>query len=327
MKENETKEEIKNSELKETKKINTISLFVLIVGIIFMLVGCVLTITSIDKDNNDNESSNNNENTNNSEENSDEEVIIKEIEITDKELKALDNLPVISINNNSIPLYNVFQSKKVTVENVDISIIVANAINKIEHENNCVLDDIKANNLCDFTVKLENLKAKIKELYGDFKYELPTKVQGSGLLSCTITGNHYACSNSGGGFYAGPLEKYFGVEFRTEQGLMLKENIKAETDDEYVYIYQNFARIKLTMKNNNPEDVNNFEFRAYRYLDTDELLSDKVFLGKDYYEEVPTTPFLTKISKELEGNLTIFKHTFKIAEDGSYVWVSTEEVK
>ena len=310
--------------VKEKQKINTISLFVLIVGIIFIAVGSVLTITSID--NNESNNQNNSEN-----DNIEEDKELKEINITDKELNALESLPIITANMNYIPRYSVYQSKKVNAQEVDIDILVANAIDKMSDKNDCTIDDVAANNLCDFTYNLENVKNKIKELYGDFNFELPTKFSGSFLLKCTQVNDHYACSNSGGGF-SSPYWQYFNFMDPNDDDINLIKNIKAETDGTNIYIYQEFARINLKIKNteslDTENDLNNYEFRAYKYSDTDELLTDKVFIGKDYYEENPNaTPFLTKMENELNGKLTTFKHTFKITENDSYVWVSTEEVK
>ena len=339
---NEEKELSKNNKSNySNKNYKVIIAMLMLIIVLLTLVILFLVVNSNNNEDNDKNNNNNevNDVVNNENEKVDEEDNnnnitdddkvennLKEIEISDKELKALENLPVITTNSNNIPRYSVYQSKKIMAKDVDINILIVNAMEKMNYNRNCVREDIMANNLCDYTYNVDLLKNKIKELYGDFNYELPNKVEGSYLLGCTLVNDHYACCNSGGDIYNPIYWRYFGGNITYVDDINLIQNVKAEMDEKYLYIYQNFAKIAFSLEGDE-EDLNNYKFKAQKYSDTDELILNKVFVGKDYYEEGSNvTPFLTKIAKELEGKLTTFKHTFMIDDNGNYVWISTEPI-
>ena len=314
--------------MKENKKNKILSLIVLIIGI--LLIGISISLLFInDNSKNDNNNMNsieedNNNNDNNNDNNNPE--VEKEIEFGEKELNALTNLPSINENLYEEPLYSVYQDKKVDAKNVDSKIIVATAISKLEDHGECSMEDWQINDgLCNLTYSTNDIEEKIKELYGNNQYSLPEKVNGSSLLHCTLNNDRYACSNSGGGF-SGKYVNYFGIIYDYAN---LTKNVKVTKTDKNLYIYQEYAKIGLEVLNDGDKNnLDNLLFRAYKYSNSDELVNSKTFLGKDYYEEGENiTPFFDKLSEELKGQLTMFKHTFEINENGNYIWISTEEVK
>lgn len=250
----------------------------------------------------------------------------KVVEITQQEEevnKLLEYLPSIKMNLNGIKQYSVYQNKKITLNDVDSEILIENAIKHTdERKTECTNEETNANGLCDFTIKTDDVKKTLKQLYGDNNITLKSKIKGSGLLTCTIVKDNYACSNTGGGWTATELELYFNV-LNSEY----TKYLKSEKDDNNLYIYEAYLNYRFNdIADNEVEKgkLDNYKFKLYKYSNTNDLLVNEELSGKDFYDTSST--FKEKIFNYLGDKYITYKHTYKINDDGSYSWIATESI-
>jgi hypothetical protein len=254
---------------------------------------------------------------------------IRQIGFSPAEQRALSLVPKIVRNLNGLDYYNVFQNKKINVKEVDISILIANLINLYDNKNydGCTDSDKEINGACSYVINLNEFKEKFENTY-DRKFEQVDNIKGTGVLSCKINKDHYVCSDKGGGWVANEYDFYFtAVTFSLEKG-MLVQNVKAETDDEYLYIYQDYAEFRILDNDSEKNSPSDYRFKLYKYSNSDELVTNDIIKGEDYYEDSEEAQgFDTKLIIKYRDNFSNFKHTLKVYENRKYIYVSTEEIK
>lgn len=334
----EEKEIVKTSDKKLKIVILVLSILLICATAFIVLLLVNSNLSKNDKCVNDkNESSNVKEdvidNKESSETKEEDNKKIVEVELGEEELNAVSLIPVINENLNNIPYFNVYQNEKVYSSNIDASILFANALDRRKIKSReCTYEEFQANGICDFSFLAKDLLSLVRQNY-DYKNDtLPSKINGSGLLHCTLVGDYYACSISGGGFITGPITIYF--EPIGYNNITINE--KAYKDDKNLYIYQKYANVrnvnydgKTTVMNKDNIPTNELiKFKLYKYGNTDDLLVDEIIDGNDYYEEGKNVKtFSEKLIEKYKDKFTSFKHTFGIREDGTYYYISAEEVK
>ena len=253
------------------------------VSIIMLIIGLLLISISIIFINNF-KKSNEKEN----EKDNDSNIIetpLKDIEIDSKEKMSLFLVPKIVRNENNLDYYNVFQSKKVEVKDIDMNILIANLISYYEDNDydGCTDEDVSINGTCDFIVELDKFKTKFENTY-DRKFESIDSVKGSGVLSCKLNKDHYACTNTGGSWFSNQIEYYF-TEIITdlEKGMMVQD-VKAEKNNKYMYAYQKYAEVRIVDKESKKTSPSDYKFRLYKYSDNDTLITEDVINGEEYYD-------------------------------------------
>ena len=219
---------------------------------------------------------------------------------------------------------NAFLSKKVTPEEMDINHLMYNVMQRTTKNNNCTIEHMNANGLCDFTLKVEDVKVNLKSMYGDAISYLPNKVDGGSLWHCTLEGDVYACSNSGGGYCTGgPVDSYF-----KENNQIVKYQ-RAEKEYENLYVYVKYARVEVSAPSVGCErdlTTNEVTLQLYKYGTGTEKIIKNVLNGTDYYKANDTTPLSEKLYNQFGVQFTDYKLTYKI--DGvHYTLVSVEPVE
>jgi len=223
-----------------------------------------------------------------------------------------------------------FLDKKVTTSDMDINHLMYIAMHNVNRQGyeTCTTELTNANRLCDFTLKVEDVKSSFEKLYGT-SLSITDKVDGKFLWHCTRVNDLYACSNSGGGYCtAGSVYEYFGAGF----GIYIRKYQKAEKDENNLYVYVKFARIEIEApsvdeggvacaKDWKPEEVT---VKMYKYGTGDELITS--VNGKDYYEENATKILEDKLYDQFSTQFTDYKITYKI-NGTNYSLVSVEPVK
>jgi hypothetical protein len=241
------------------------------------------------------------------------------INLTDSEVSnLLDILPNI---NDSCYKSIVFQNNKVTTSNASKEIMTTKAIVSSNHASDeCTKKQINANGICDYTVKVSDVKAKLKSLY-DVEYSsLPKSIKKACIFSCTLVDDVYACSISGGGYAAEKYDLYFDT-------IASKDNyytnyVKAEKEDGYLNLYVDFVNVRFG--NIDSTNLDTYTFKLYKYSNTDDLIIDKTYYGKDFYKEDSVTKFKDQVLKEAKGKTITYKIVYKINDDNTYAWVSAE---
>ena len=235
--------------------------------------------------------------------------------------KLLGILPTRTPNTFSNEIFNVFQNKKITAKDVNNEILLEEGINHsfAKRNNSCTDEEFAANGICDFTVKVEDVKEIIKNMY-DVEVEPLDTFMGSGLLKCTVVKDNYACSFTGGGWTASSL----GIYFDTMNNYYVKY-LSSKKENGYLYMYVGFVRYKFVGNvDSDATEIDKFNFKLYKNSNTDELLVNDTLYAKDFYEENSTKTFKEKIFDYLKDNTSNFVNVYKIGEDGSYTWVYTE---
>ena len=297
-----------------------------IIGVLLIVVGISLIVYSslfVNKKSDNNSGNNNGGNSGN---NQQDDGKLEQIEIGYSEMDLLTYLPAIERNVNNLELYDVFQSKKVDVKDIDMNILLSTIIIYSEYKNydGCSAEDKTINGDCEFTISLSDLKEVFGIIY-DREFEELNNLKGSCALRCTLNGDHYSCLNTGEGLIYGDYEFYFINNLESGKIVI---NDKAEKNDKYVYIYQKYAKVKRTDNSGDDAKLEDFKFNIYKYSDSDTLLVNDALNGKDYYEEDENAKgFKDKIIEKYSSKFTTFKHTFKADSNGNLLYESTEEVK
>lgn len=314
--EKEVKEEVKSS------KSNKIFIVEIVIIALFLSFGSGFILR--DRLGKDSKESNNGIKENNTNtENNDKEN--NKVELTTEKVdELLGYLPVSFTKIDSGEKYNVYQNKKISVEDIKTEIILEQGIihSKDKRINKCTEEEFIANGICDYVVNVSDVKETIKNIYNT-DVEILKTFTGGGLLKCTLVGEKYACSQSGGGWATTSL----GLYFDTLNNYYVKYN-NSKTENGYLYVYVDYVRYGFVDSlKNTTERLDNYDFKLYKYSNTDDLLVDDVLKGKDFYEENDTKTFKEKLFDYLKDNTSKFVNVYKINEDGTYTWVYTEPVK
>ena len=289
------------------------SLCVIIVGIILIVAGTLLFLKPKEeskapepiKDDHENE-------------------VVEETIIDSDVTLLIANL--ISIENSDLSKsFYVYQNKKVTLNDIDSEVIYGNALSSISMEKvrHCTEEELANNSNCDMAIESSNLLEEVKALYGDKYADLPKNINGNMYLSCTLNNSTYECLNHGPEDEVyNDYTEYFGMT----NYVNAKAITKAEKSEKYLYIYEKYINLRLDTTNFNAKDLNTYNYSLYKYSNADIKINDEIILGKDYFK-TGRTSFGSEVIKKYADVATNYKHTFKKQADGSYIYVSTEEVK
>lgn len=289
------------------------SIIIIVIGAIILVLGVLFLLLF-----NENKKNDKTENDSNIEEKKEAVTIDETI------VNLISNL----VSIEKIDLANsffVYQNKKVTLENLDSKIYYGNALNLIEMSDTrlCTEEEVNNNPKCDIVVDSKVLINKVKELYGNENVDLPQKINGSMYISCTLNKDVYECLNHGPEDEVyNDYTEYFGMTDYVNARVITK----AEKSEKYLYIYEKYISLRLDTTNFNAKDLNTYNYSLYKYSNADAKINDDIVLGKDYYED-KSTSFGSKVIEKYANVATNYKHTFKKQADGSYIYVSTEEVK
>ena len=325
--------QIENNNVEENKKCKSNKLFVIIIVIIAMALtfGCGIMLgKELFESKKDTKKENEIVDDKKEDNNSSIEKEVQSVSLSKEEInKLLEFLPVVSLSGSND--YSVYQSKTVYPKNIDISILIENVLNNVNHLE-CTVELFNANGICDYVVNVNDVKNEIRKRYNVDNYSLPSEINGSGLLHCTLVNDLYSCSNSGGGWISNNYTDYFGITYNYNASFSsnITSYLKAEKDMDNLYVYEEVVNCRFDYINDNDNDynnINNYRFKLYKYSDTNDLLINDYLEGKDFYEEGGFyKTFKTKVLDYVKDNYTTYKHTFKINSDGTYTWIKTEPI-
>ena len=267
--------------------------------------------------------SNDNKNTNTTGDNTGKKEVVS---LSEEEVdKLLASLPEIRLSDEN---FNVYQNTKVSATDLKPRVLLAEGVEGTARElrQECTKEEFQANGICDYSLKVSDVKNTIKKLY-NVDVETIKEFNGSGLLKCTLVKENYACSFTGGGWVISPMGEYFDI-LQT----YFTEFVKSEKDDNYLYVYVKYAgyqfdgeNVSDTSDESISNDPSNYKFKLYKYSNTSEALVDGYLNGKDFYDVNAT--FKKKLFSYLGDKAPQFVNVYKINQDGSYTWVYTEPVK
>lgn len=283
----------------------------MIIGVVLILIGCILLRFS--------SPSKKSSSAQNTEIEEDNRVYLPEDEL----ITLIGYLPAIKKNSTNTNKFHVYQDKIVTLEDVDKALLIENAIRHSNQVYGCTEEETMANEVCNFAIRVREIKAYLKKEYGIEEMELVRSISGNGNLKCTLSTDRYGCSISEDELVYNALDAYFDVynDYYTKY-------LKAEKDENNLYIYEAYVNYRFDDKDSLTDSINKYNFKIYKYSNTDELIVEDLQLANDYYDqENNNEPFKDKLFNKVEKNYTTYKHTFKITGENSYSWVSTEPIK
>lgn len=241
--------------------------------------------------------------------------------------KLISYLPVRAtiFADNFDTRYNVYQGSRVEVTDVPLELLyevgLHHSQDKEFRKNDCMAEYGDINGLCDYLIKVSDLKEMVIKLYGIDKE--PVSNISNNLLHCTRANDVYACSTSGGGWATSNIGTYLDI-----YNTYYINYVKAEKDDEYLYVYVDYVGYKFDdIKDLLNESISDYKFKVYKNSNPKELMIDDYLLGKDFYVENQTEPtFKEKLFDYIGDKKSTFVNVYKINNDGTYNWVYTEPV-
>ena len=282
----------------------------MIIGVVLIIVGSIMLILTPSKKNKSSQ---------NKEIEEDNRVYIPEDEI----ITLMGYLPSVKKESATIKKYQVYQDKKVTIDDVDKSLLIENAIKHSSRVKGCTDAEISANEVCDFAIRVRDINSNLKIQYGIEDMELVNRIYGDGNLKCTLSTDRYGCSYPEDEMVYNALDAYFDIynDYYTKY-------LKAEKDENNIYIYEAYVNYRFDDINTQIDSIKKYNFKLYKNSNTDELLIEELQLANDYYDQDSNNePFKDKIFNKLGKNYTTYKHTFKINGENSFSWVSTEPIE
>ena len=285
-------------------------LIISIIGIIFIIIALCLYFF-VDKKSDTNKESN-----------TEKQEKREEVSLDGLAEFLMFNVPTI----NSLRLDDskyVYQDKKVTIDDFNSSEIYAIAISLIDYDNVeiCGVDED-----CDYKVKLNIVQDKIKELFGDIKIEVPNETKENLQKKCTLNDDIYVCEIIGEKqHHYNSYTLYFQAY---KDYLDIKTLLKAEKDSKYLYVYEQYANVRLDSSSSFDKDnLDTYNYYIYNSSNSDTKITEDRIIGKDYYEDPLEKVFETKITEKYGDLFGLYMHKFKIEKDNTYKWVSTEPVQ
>ncbi len=221
----------------------------------------------------------------------------------------------------------VYQSKKVSVDNIDTEILYSSVMNEISYDDItvCQEKDKKAHNNCDILIPSKLLQKKVQEMYGE-KYggKTPKKLVGNGGITCKLVKNYYECMNGDENETYSDYSDYF---FYGNEYMNVALFDRYESNGNYVFAYVKFLNIRIEDANNyNINDLNSFNMKVFANTNDNKLIDDTTIHGRDFYSSTDTTTFGTKIMNEYLDKAPVYKHAYRIDSKGNYIWEYTEQV-
>ncbi len=318
-------------EIKEESTKNRNGLLIAILIIIIIVMGCVIGYLLWNEKQNDKTRK---------EEKGSEVEKVKEVYLTDEVIKKLLNYVPVAKPYGGIPeydgvtgksvdinmYYSAYSNKKLEVKDMDANWMVINSMGE-NHGNdvNCSYYNYIGGFYCE-SYNLETIKTTLNSHYGKDMVKLPEKVHADFLFNCEINNKEYVCRVGGGGYSTGGVNEYFGLFSDAASSVLITQFSKAEKSDNNLYLYVTFARAVFKTTDEYHKS-NNTTFQLYKYGSGNELISDTVFKGEDYYKENETKPFDAKIIEQFKDKMTTYKITYKVGELDSYTLLSVEPVE
>ncbi len=221
--------------------------------------------------------------------------------------------------------YSAFDSKKVSVNEMDANWLVYNAMIEVTNKGTCTTEQFNLNGLCDFTLTKADVEKKVKELYGDANIEYPNVVGNNYLWHCTLDKDVYACSNSGGGYALSDVGKYFDLE----GSRVFTKYQKAEKDSKTLYLYVKFGKLEMVYDEQNAAELkaSDITFRVRKYGTGNDVIDEAILNGQDYYEANSDKKIYDKVYEKFGEKMTTYKLTYNITSGGLYNLVSVEPVQ
>ena len=250
----------------------------------------------------------------------------KEVQVDATIVNLVSNIPSvykIDIKNS----YYVYQDKKVSIDTTSKETIFGSTLNTLSTQNirSCNDDEITRNPKCDFVVEKNILQEKVKQLYKIEYQELPNKISGNGVLTCTLENNNYECSNRDE--TVEEIYNDYTSFFGNANYMNIKKVFKADEDEENLYVYEKYVNLRLVdQEEMDYNNINAYNYRVYKYSNSGTLLTNDTIVGKKLYENKSVT-LEKQILDIYFDKASTFMHTFKKLDDNKYIYVSTEEVK
>ena len=250
---------------------------------------------------------------------------IETVELTEEEANKLINYVPESTPYAPENDYSAYDSKKVNVSEMNTNWLIYLAMQDVSNRGTCTTEQFNLNGICDFTLNLEDVKASVKDKYGDINIDYPQEITNNFLWRCTLDNDVYVCSNSGGGYAASAAAIYFKLAGTTRTFTKFQ---KAEKDSNNLYVYVKYAKIEAVFDELNVDtlDASGLTFRIRKYGTGNEVIDENILNGKDFYEESGTPSFYDKVYDQFGDKMTTYKITYKINGD-SYNLVSVEPEK
>ena len=283
-------------------------------GIILIILGIIIIIVSVlfvgEKKEKENLKPNNQE-----------EKKREEVSLSDFDNSIMDQIPEIYNSTLDSSLF-VYQDKKITVKDISTSWLYDI---EIKHTTRDEITFCQIDENCTFKVDVDLLKERISEKYDNPNTTPPKETNVIMGKKCVLDNNKYKCSENNYDVINSNYLRYF--TFYNDYN-DLKEITKAEKDDSYLYVYQKYINIRL-------EDISNFDANnldtiklgLYKNSNTNEKITNTIFIGKDYYQEGSYDKFKDNIKTEYLESAPLYLHTFKKLNNDKYIWISTELVK
>ena len=283
-------------------------------GIILIILGIIIIIVSVlfvgEKKEKENLKPNNQE-----------EKKREEVSLSDFDNSIMDQIPEIYNSTLDSSLF-VYQDKKITVKDISTSWLYDI---EIKHTTRDEITFCQIDENCTFKVDVELLKERISEKYDNPNTTPPKETNVIMGKKCVLDNNKYKCSENNYDVINSDYLRYF--TFYNDYN-DLKEITKVEKDDSYLYVYQKYINIRL-------EDISNFDANnldtiklgLYKNSNTNEKITNTIFIGKDYYQEGSYDKFKDNIKTEYLESAPLYLHTFKKLNNDKYIWISTELVK
>ena len=283
-------------------------------GIILIILGIIIIIVSVlfvgEKKEKENLKPNNQE-----------EKKREEVSLSDFDNSIMDQIPEIYNSTLDSSLF-VYQDKKITVKDISTSWLYDI---EIKHTTRDEITFCQIDENCTFKVDVDLLKERISEKYDNPNTTPPKETNVIMGKKCVLDNNKYKCSENNYDVINSDYLRYF--TFYNDYN-DLKEITKVEKDDSYLYVYQKYINIRL-------EDISNFDANnldtiklgLYKNSNTNEKITNTIFIGKDYYQEGSYDKFKDNIKTEYLESAPLYLHTFKKLNNDKYIWISTELVK
>lgn len=205
----------------------------------------------------------------------------------------------IRYDENCTVYENAYQSKKVTLDDLDSRIILRTAIENLdikESDKKPFIDE-KGNVIQGwYAIDAQLLQNQVKKMYGK---EVENQSFGD---------------SAQGWIYKDGLYKWSSGGAIGEHGANIRNIIKAYKDAENIYIEDKCLYYE--------ESLTTLEANLYTSSDRVKLIKKWNY---DNAEELVKTNI--NIKRDYKDDMITYKHTFKKAEDGSYYWYSTEPVE
>lgn len=207
----------------------------------------------------------------------------------------------------------VYQSKKITSENMENKLKLATIFNNLtEKDASEVIENTDEQKQEIF--KKEIVEKKAKEIFGDNVSIIHENCTYNLAENIIYENGVYKRSQFQGGG---------GTAWETSSNML----IKAEQVGNEIYIYDKYVHIIENLENST-FDIYTASDRTVKIKENVNFVTSGVYDGLDNLSnEEYNKQFFKNLKKICENKIKTFKHTFKKNSDGSYYWYSTEPIE